>query len=400
MNDISGNEIIEREISPDSSMVALLNKSEIDMQIATAHKYPRSVTAFRKEVYELVTMNEAVADECFYALPRDGKMIQGPSARFAEILGSCWGNARVGARVVADKGDFIVSQGVFHDLQRNWLVTFEVERRVTGKNNKRYSADMIGVTGNAASSIALRNAVLKGIPKALWTDLYEAALRTAAGDIKTLATRRATLMEALLKMGITAPQVFAKLGIGGIDDIGLDEITILKGMMTAIKEGDTTIEQAFAVEGDSGGGGAAPPPEPKRKGDAAGAGPAAAPRTAETKPTPPPTPAPEKPAQATKFADDIFPPAAKVPVSDGGLSPEEEARWQAEMAGATAETTGKGAAVQSKTDTGELCSAGERAWLLKRIKPEDLPGMLAKVGAKSVDALTRVQFDALRSEVL
>ncbi|MFN8826683.1 MAG: hypothetical protein ACK501_17070, partial [Planctomycetota bacterium] len=57
-------------------------------------------------------------------------------------------------------------------------------RRITGKNGRRYSSDMIGVTGNAACSIALRNAVFRGIPRAFWIDIYDARARRRS------ATRR------------------------------------------------------------------------------------------------------------------------------------------------------------------------------------------------------------------
>ena len=106
-------------ITAEAGTVALLNKSEIDMQVATAHKYPRSVKRFRDETLAMVTLNENVAQECIYSLPRDGKNIEGPSARFAEVVASAWGNSRAGARVVSDAGDFVTAQGVFHDLERN-----------------------------------------------------------------------------------------------------------------------------------------------------------------------------------------------------------------------------------------------------------------------------------------
>ena len=382
-------DIIEREIAPDASTIALLNSSDIDMQIATAHKYPRSITAFRKEVYELVTLSETIADECFYALPRkeDGriKMIEGPSARFAEIIGSCWGNARVAARVIADKGEFIVSQGLFHDLQRNWQVAFEVERRVTSKSGNRYSADMIAVTGNAASSIALRNAILKGIPKALWSDLYESARRTAAGDVKTLPTRRTTLFEALRKLGITDEQVFAKLNIVGIDDVGLDEITTLKGMMTAIKEGDTTIEQAFALERADD----AAPAEPRRKSSATAAAGSAAPPPQETKPAPP-APAPTAAAPSAASESQAGAQAAADAEFLGAMDREEQ-RMQS----------------QPEADSGELASEGERNWLLKRCAAHkvDIAALLAQHYPfhhvqPDLRNLTKVQFDNLRVELV
>lgn len=153
-------DIREVPMVSEQSMVAMLNKSEIDQQIATAKQYPRSIKRFHTEALQMVTLNERVAESCIYALPRDGKTIEGASARFAEIVASAWGNCRAGARVVSDQGDFVTAQGVFHDLERNVAITYEVQRRITDKRGNRYKPDMIGVTANAACSIALRNAIL------------------------------------------------------------------------------------------------------------------------------------------------------------------------------------------------------------------------------------------------
>jgi hypothetical protein len=240
MND--NNEVMMVE----ASTVELLNRSEIDQQIATAHKFPRSIKAFRNEALQMVTLSESVAQECIYALPRDGKVIEGPSARFAEVVASAWGNSRAGARVVSDQGEFVTAQGVFHDLEKNVAITYEVQRRIVDKNGRRYKPDMIGVTANAACSIALRNAILKGVPKAFWSDMYEAARAVVMGDFKTLANRRAEAIKAFQAYGVSDAQIFATLGVSGIEDIGLEKLATLRGILTAIKDGDTTPEQAFA----------------------------------------------------------------------------------------------------------------------------------------------------------
>lgn len=233
-------------MTAETGTVALINKSEIDMQIATAHKYPRSIKRFRDEALAMVTLNETIAQECIYALPRDGKTIEGPSARFAEVIASAWGNSRAGARVVSDSGNFVIAQGVFHDLERNVAITYEVQRRITNRQGRRFSDDMIGVTANAACSIALRNSILKGVPKAFWADMYEQARETAIGNVHTLANRRARALGVLQKYGVLPEQVFKFLGIAGEEDITIEHLTTLFGMTTAIKEGETTPEQAFA----------------------------------------------------------------------------------------------------------------------------------------------------------
>ena len=245
-----------REMDAGSSMVSLLNRSEIDQQIATAHRFPRSVKRFRDEAMAMVTLNESVAGQCIYALPRDGKTIEGPSARFAEVIASAWGNSRAGARVIDDRGDFVVAQGVFHDLERNVAITYEVQRRITDKQGRRFKTDMIGVTANAACSIALRNAILKGVPKAFWDDMYAEARKVVMGDVKTLANRRADAVALFQRFGVTVEQLCAKLEVAGVEDISLEHLVTLRGLVTAIKEGDTTVEEAF---------GAATPKQPARE---------------------------------------------------------------------------------------------------------------------------------------
>jgi len=241
-------EIIEREVATSDSSLALINKGEIDMQIATAKKYPRSITGFRKNAMSLVTLNERIAESCIYALPRGGKVIEGASARFAEIVASCYGNCRAGARVVDEGREFVTAQGVFIDLENNVAITYEVQRRITNKAGKRFDTDMIGVTGNAACSIALRNAVFKGVPRAFWDDIYEKAKEVVRGDFATLANRRADIFAKCQGFGVSKEQVFSVLGIAGEADLTLDHIVTLRGLLTAIKDGDTTVEQAFSAQ--------------------------------------------------------------------------------------------------------------------------------------------------------
>lgn len=345
-------------ITAESGTIALLNKGEIDMQIATAHKYPRSIKRFRDEVQQMVTLNEQVAGECVYALPRDGKTIEGPSARFAEVVASAWGNSRAGARVVNDQGDFVTAQGVFHDLEKNVAITYEVQRRITNKNGQRFKADMIGVTANAACSIALRNAILKGVPKAFWADMYDAARQCIMGDVKTLANRRADAIAVFQRYGVMPAQIFERLDISGEEDITLEHLLTLRGLLTAIKEGDTTAELAFAKDAA---GAAAPMPRSKSQGAA-------------------------KPAEAAAAAQT---PAAAASQDGAG----DMFTGQAE--GATNAATGELAAI----------TPGQVKFLKTKIDAIQLPesavtAMLQRYGAASLEALTFKQYDDVRAELV
>lgn len=233
---------------PEESTAVLLSKGEMDQQIATAKKWPRSLHRALEQARALATLNEHVAQACVYSLPRDGKVVEGPSARFAEILLSAWGNCRAGARIVSEGAEFITAQGVFHDLESNSAITFEVQRRIVDRAGKRYKPDMIAVTANAACSIALRNAVLKGIPPAFWTDPYEAARKAIMGDFKTLANRREAAFKAFVAYGVSPEQIFGLLSVAGKEEITPEMLVTLRGLLTAIKDGDTTPEQAFAMK--------------------------------------------------------------------------------------------------------------------------------------------------------
>lgn len=245
-------ELMERDpATPDAATLGALTRAEIDSQIATARAFPRKMASFMREARELVAIDEETAESCIYSLPRgkdrDGnkKFITGPSARFAEIVMYCFGNCRGGGRVTAIEHDYIVAQGVFHDLEKNVQITKEVQRPILDSYGKRYKPDMIQVTGNAGISIALRNSVLAGIPQALWLPIYEAARMAAVGDVSTLSARRANALAWFGKVGIAPERIFARLGVDGVEDIGIEELETLVGLKTAIRRGDVTAEKAF-----------------------------------------------------------------------------------------------------------------------------------------------------------
>jgi hypothetical protein len=220
-------------------------RGEVDIQIKTAKAYPRSIKGFVDGVREMALLNKDTAAACFYALPRGGKTILGPSARLAEICASAWGHMRVQARIADQDDRFITARGEAWDVQNNVAIGFEVRRRITDSGGRTYTDDMIVVTGNAASSIALRNAIFKVIPSAFWRPIYEECRATAVGNAQTLATKRADLLGRLQKMGVEATRVYQRLGVKGIEDITLEHMETLIGLGTAIKEENISVDEAF-----------------------------------------------------------------------------------------------------------------------------------------------------------
>jgi ribosome modulation factor len=232
------------------SLAVSIAMAEVDQQITTAHAYPRSVDRAVKNIMTLATLDEETAKECVYALPRGGKPIKGPSIRLAEIIGSQWGNCRVGTRVVhVDRVEkYVEAEGVFHDLETNAATTARVRRRlVADRKTGQITDDMIVLTGNAAASIAKRNAILAAVPKAVWRKAYVAVESVIAGDVKTLVERRGEAMKAFAAFGVTPERVFVALEVGGLDDITLEHMTTLIGMHSALKSGESTVEEMFPI---------------------------------------------------------------------------------------------------------------------------------------------------------
>jgi hypothetical protein len=248
MSNQNENESAALEVVPMGALEQM-ERASIDVQITTAKKYPRVLSDVKAQMLSFATLDVETAAGCFFTLPGskggDGKPIQGPTIRMAEIAISTYQNLRAGARVISDDGKFITAQGVCHDLQNNVCISVEVKRRVTTKDGRRYSDDVVMKTANAAVSIALRNATFRVVPLALVKPIYEAAKRVAIGDAKTLVTRRADALAHFTKIGVHKDKVFAALGVKGVEDIGLEQLEILIGYANAIRDGEATVDAVF-----------------------------------------------------------------------------------------------------------------------------------------------------------
>jgi hypothetical protein len=242
------NETQQVEIVQNDALGAI-ERAQVDVQISTARKYPRTLSAVKQRMLSFATLDEETAASCFYTLPArrggDDKPIQGPSVRMAEIALASYQHVKAGSRIIADDGKFIVAQAVVHDLENNVAVSIEVRRRVTNKRGERFSDDMIAVTGNAACSIALRNAVFRVVPRALINPVFDAAKRVAVGDVKSLTTKRSQVLGRLKQMGAKDSAILAAVGAEKVEDIDLEKLEILIGLGTSIKDGEVSLEEAF-----------------------------------------------------------------------------------------------------------------------------------------------------------
>ena len=275
-----------------------IERGQIDMQVATAKKYPRSVKAFMTEAESMICMSQETAEGCSYKLKRKDstqaggvKIIEGPSIRLMEIAAASYTNMRYGSRIVAIDQDYVTAQGVAIDMQKNLAITVEVQRSIKGKYG-RYSNDMIMVTCNAAGSIARRNALLGIIPRVYINQLADTAKKFAIGDAKSLPERlQRAFAYFTTVLGVEQAKVLAYLDKPSMQDCTLEDLGDLQNLKTMLKDGEITIETAFS---DAPAAGTAKAETPDLGDKPKPAGTAAAPPSA--------TPTPAAPAPTTTTA--------------------------------------------------------------------------------------------------
>ena len=237
------------QVQQDQSIIQVdaVERANVDSQVATAKQYPRDLARSINNSIAMATMDYNTAQSCGYALPRGGKPITGPSVHLAKLIVSNWGNIRAEAKVVQVTDKQVISRGTCWDLENNVATAFEVRRSIVGKGGKRFTDDMITVTGNAANSIAYRNAVFSVIPKAVTDKVYQAAQHFITGDLsdeeKIVARRKKCIDFFKDEYGITEEEVVMLCGKQTVNQIKAEQIALLLGITQSLKDGDTTVEE-------------------------------------------------------------------------------------------------------------------------------------------------------------
>lgn len=246
------NEITHVEaVAINQNALESLERASIDIQIATAHQYPRSLALFNQRAKEMVSVDTETAESCIYRRPvgkrPDGSMqfATGESIRLAEIVAACFGNIRVSAIISEMTPTYVKAIGMAHDLETNNAQKAEVVESTVKKNGQPFDERMRIVVAKAAQSKAIRDAIFRVVPKSLCKSITNIARNVISGSERPLEERRAAVVSWMSKLSIDHSRVFAALGTKGIEEVGNDELETLTGLRTAIKEGDITLDEAF-----------------------------------------------------------------------------------------------------------------------------------------------------------
>ncbi len=230
-----------------------ITRAEIDVQVATAHKFPRNMKTFLNRAKDLVALDEETAESCIYNRPvgkdKNGQITYatGKSVRMAEIVASCFGNMRGGATLIEVTEKRVVARGYAHDLESNWATYSEVVESTLKSDGRPMSERMRIVIAKAALSKALRDAIFRVVPGATCKPIESAARAIIAGDGSqaTISRRRDRAMKWVRLLGINPARVFAVLGIEDENELGSEQLERLTGLKTAIYDNEITVDEAF-----------------------------------------------------------------------------------------------------------------------------------------------------------
>lgn len=297
---------ITAELQPvPSGALEAMQRAEVDSQIATAHKFPRSMQVFQQRARSMALIDEDTAASCIYSRPvGGGKFAEGLSVRAAEIVGASYGNLRVGATIIEQTERYVKARGFAHDLESNFACATEVIESTVKRDGTPYDERMRIVIAKSCLAKARRDATFQVVPKALFKSIEGECRKLALGEGQSVSTRRARIVAWITKLAIDPKRVWTALGIQGEADMTDDHFVTLTGLKTSIADGDVQIDEAFPKLIPAGNVGA-PKPQSTITEQAAAEKPVAgkevAPTAEEAKPDPAPAPPKEGGPKASEL---------------------------------------------------------------------------------------------------
>lgn len=225
--------------------------AEAQGKLVIAKRFPRDeVQAYAKAMEACQRPN--MAEKAFYAFPRGGQTVEGPTIRFAEELARCWGNIDYGIKELSQDNGKSEMQAYAWDLETN----AQSVQNFTNPHQREQGKKMVTLTSqrdiyeNNANMATrrLRARILAILPSWFVEDCITECKKTLAGKNDTpLVDRVKKMVVQFAKMGVTQEQIERRLK-RKIDTMNSDDFTEYIGIYNAIKQGESKISDWFEAE--------------------------------------------------------------------------------------------------------------------------------------------------------
>jgi hypothetical protein len=226
---------------------------ELRSQVSIAREYPRTMKQVEADIEQMACASQNIAASCFYQIPRAGKIIEGASVRFAEIVAVAWGHTRIGSRVVEidEAARKVTVEGVGFDAERNNWVSVEVRLPIYGRKDRKTGEYVLDVdlAVMRAQAIARRNATFQIVPRGIIADAYDKVRKTGLGEKIPLDKQQAAMETWMTAQEIPLENVIAFVGRDpaecGIKDLKVDELFRIRSRAMQVRAGEMSKEEAF-----------------------------------------------------------------------------------------------------------------------------------------------------------
>jgi hypothetical protein len=251
---------VQRSGETASMVLAAQAKALVSARFEIAIRQPRDIDAVRERLLRECA-RPSFAQVAIYLKPI-GKGVQGPSIRFAEAAIQAMGNLAIDTPAIYDDHEKRILRVSVADVETNVVHTKDVtimkrvERSQLGEgqvpirtrvNSKGRPVYLVEATDdeilnqeNALVSKALRTTGLRLVPGWLIDECMTAVRATRSrGDAADPDAAKRKLLDAFRAVGVTAEDVKGWLGHPA-ETLSPAELEELRGIYTALKDGDTT----------------------------------------------------------------------------------------------------------------------------------------------------------------
>lgn len=253
-------------ISAGSQILQIRTKN----QLMVALQRPRDLKTFETK---LLTMAAQAGEDFFYHMefkkhvqgcPRRRckcpveTIIEGPGVGLTRAAAQLWGNCSVDTRIEQEMPDAFLVRSDFIDFETNYSrsETKRVSKMVarSGGYVKARDKDLDLVYQQGASKVE-RDCVKRALPSHIIERAFELAKMAALQEKAPIQQQIARIVRRFSELNVTLAMIeqhlgcpFTEKGLENADKNPAEACASLRGLITAIKGGDTTVEETFGAQ--------------------------------------------------------------------------------------------------------------------------------------------------------
>lgn len=222
--------------------------AEAQGKLLIAKRFPRDeVAAYARAIQ--ACQRPTMAAKAFYAYPRSGQTVKGPTIRFAEELARCWGNIDYGIKELSQDGEKSELQAYAWDLETNTqsVQNFtnphkrEVNRKMVTLTSQR---DIYENNANMATR-RMRAQILAILPAWFVEDCIAECEKTLAGGNEApLIDRVKKMVVSFQRFGVSQEMIERRLK-RKVETMTADDFVDYIGIYNAIKNSESKVSEWF-----------------------------------------------------------------------------------------------------------------------------------------------------------